>query len=197
MPSEKETDTVARVLAAGQGQRYGGDKRIATLPDGQRVLDRTVKQALQVFAHVYVVQSKHEVALAPCERLTSLISDRAHHGMGASLADGAAFVLDHSRASAMAILLGDMPWTRAETYLTLIAAASADTIVVPWLNGQQGHPVVFGHAFWKDLLALDGDRGGRTVLQTHARYVRRLSTDDPGVLLDIDHPEDLTRGPTP
>jgi molybdenum cofactor cytidylyltransferase len=64
-------------------------------------------------------------------------------------------------------------------------------IVVPEYRGTPGHPVGFGAAHLPALAALTGDRGARAVLQASATAPVRIDVDDPGVLRDVDRPEDL------
>jgi molybdenum cofactor cytidylyltransferase len=63
------------------------------------------------------------------------------------------------------------------------------SIVVPFYQGQRGHPVGFGSEHRDALIGLDGDTGARALLSTH--QVARLDVDDPGILRDVDTPEDL------
>ena len=70
-------------------------------------------------------------------------------------------------------------------------AARADRlacIVVPELDGSAGHPVGFSREFFAELIALQGDRGARSVIDAHPDAVQRVAVDDPGVLTDIDQP---------
>ncbi|OQR29231.1 CTP--molybdopterin cytidylyltransferase [Pseudomonas sp. T] len=183
---------VALVLAAGQGSRFGADKRRATLPDGRSLLAHSVERALAVFDEVRVVLRDGERAddfglPAGCRVIHS---PDAALGMGHSLAAGAASLSD-SRAEAVAILLGDMPWIAAQTLRALSDAASASTILFPLHEGQRGHPVLFGREFWPELSRLSGDEGARTVVQAHRERGITLEVTDAGVLRDVDTPAAL------
>ena len=96
-------------------------------------------------------------------------------------------------ATAVAVMLGDMPWIQPATCQALGHAASASRIVRPRHTGQAGHPVLFGRQFWPELAHLRGDRGAREVLKTHADSCDFIDVDDPGIVLDIDVPADLDR----
>ncbi|NQA49427.1 nucleotidyltransferase family protein, partial [Pseudomonas aeruginosa] len=114
----------------------------------------------------------------------------ASSGMGHSLAAGVA-AARNSPARAIAVLLGDMPWIAADTLERLAAMATPEAIVFPLYDGQRGHPVLFGRAFWDALAQLDGDQGARRVLQAHRPAWREVPCDDPGVLRDVDTPAAL------
>lgn len=182
----------ALILAAGQGVRFGADKRRATLPDGRSLLAHSVERALAVFDDVCVVLREGERA----EDFGLPVGCRVIHspdaalGMGHSLAAGAESLSD-SKALAVAILLGDMPWITPTTLRQLADAATASTILFPVHDGQRGHPVLFGREFWQELMLLTGDEGARAVVQAHRDRCVTREVDDAGVLRDVDTPDAL------
>lgn len=183
---------VALVLAAGRSARFGGDKRRAVLAQGSSVLGQSVEHALAVFGEVRVVLRPGEVAHdlglpAACQVVHS---PDAILGMGHSLAAGVASLGD-SPAEAVAILLGDMPWIAPSTLRQLADAASADSILLPRYQGQPGHPVLFGRAFWPQLMHLTGDEGARVVVRAHRAHCVWVDVEDAGVLRDVDTPQGL------
>jgi molybdenum cofactor cytidylyltransferase len=116
-----------------------------------------------------------------------VFSTDAERGMGASLAAGIEASAD---SEGWIVALADMPRIAVSTVeavaRTLDGGAS---IVVPFYQGQRGHPVGFGSEHRDALIGLDGDTGARALLSTH--QVARLDVDDPGILRDVDTPEDL------
>ena len=183
---------VALVLAAGRSARFGGDKRRAALADGTSVLVQSVEHALAAFDEVRVVlragERGQDLRLPTGCRVVH--SPDAALGMGHSLAAGVASLAD-SAAQAVAILLGDMPWIAPATLRRLAERASASTILSPHHEGQSGHPVLFGRAFWPALTCLSGDEGARSVVQAHRDRCVVLVVDDAGVLRDVDTPDAL------
>ncbi|MDH0646947.1 nucleotidyltransferase family protein [Pseudomonas sp. GD03858] len=183
---------VALMLAAGQGSRFGADKRRALLGDGRSLLQHSVERALAAFDEVRVVLREGERGAdlglpAACRVIHGL---DAGLGMGHSLAAGAAS-LDDSEAQAVAIVLGDMPWILPATFQCLIATAGPSLIVVPRHQGQNGHPVLFGRNYWPELALMAGDEGARSVLQRHRQQLQLVEVDDAGVLRDVDTPAAL------
>ncbi|HBO9391492.1 TPA: nucleotidyltransferase family protein, partial [Pseudomonas aeruginosa] len=144
------------------------------------------------FAEVRVVvragETPASLGLPAQQRLVHSLD--ASSGMGHSLAAGVA-AARNSPARAIAVLLGDMPWIAADTLERLAAMATPEAIVFPLYDGQRGHPVLFGRAFWDALAQLDGDQGARRVLQAHRPAWREVPCDDPGVLRDVDTPAAL------
>jgi molybdenum cofactor cytidylyltransferase len=180
---------VALVLAAGQGSRFGSDKRRACLADGRSLLQHSVARALAVFDEVRVVLRPGETAaqLGLPDSCRVVVGTQAMLGMGHSLAAGAASLAD-SPAQAVAIVLGDMPWIQPSTLRELVALANPGAIVLARHQGRNGHPVLFGRELWPALARLAGDEGARSVLQRYPERVRVLQTEDAGVLQDVDTP---------
>lgn len=108
------------------------------------------------------------------------------NGMGDSLS---AAVRATSTAAGWLIALGDMPWISARTHSRVADAMTAGHAVVPLYQGKRGHPVGFDAAYAQALMALSADHGGRGVLGQGR--VTPIEVDDPGVLRDVDLPEDL------
>ena len=181
---------IALVMAAGASRRFGeADKRIAALPDGRPLLAATVENLHLVFRDVRVVLGVDDTpaALNLPWAVPVIRAPNAAQGMGSSIAD-AMRSLEGEQAEAVAICLGDMPWFRADTLRLLEQAATGNGIVRPVHRGTPGHPVLFGHAYWRELCELSGDQGGRGLIHRYQSQCRLLPVDDPGILADLDHP---------
>lgn len=187
------SECVGLVLAAGNGQRFGSDKRLAQLADGNNLLRATLLRAQEAFADVRVVlkteDDAHALAIPPGIQVVR--AAHAHQGMGSSLAAGISS-LANSQASAVAVLLGDMPWISGATLRQLRAHAHADRIVVAYCDGQRGHPVLFGRRFWPELMQLQGERGAKGLISAYPQQVIEVALDDNGILQDVDRPADLS-----
>jgi molybdenum cofactor cytidylyltransferase len=179
------------VLAAGRATRFGADKRQALLRDGRRVLDATVENVAASGLQFLVCVDASDDELIHRLQAASIACQscaQAGDGMGMTLAEGMSHV-QHWRG--MLVALADMPWIMPATYARVAKELSAERIVVPVYNGQRGHPVGFGHAFYPRLRALRGDAGARSVLTDNAQYVVEVMVPDPAIHRDIDRPEDL------
>lgn len=182
----------ALVLAAGRATRFGSDKRIAALPSGQALLATTLKRVQEHFDELIVVlrPGDEPQRLGVGAGVNVVYAEHADSGLSASLAAGIA-ALQGSPAQAVAILLGDMPWVASQTLQCLCAQAGEKHIVMPFHQGQRGHPVLFGRAFWPALAQVQGDQGGRQVILDNPHAWRRVDVEDAGVLRDVDTPADL------
>lgn len=90
-----------------------------------------------------------------------------------------------------AIALGDQPQLQTETLKVLMGRSQSDPrrIFLPTWNGRRGHPVLLP----KRKLALLVARPVETLrdfLQDQSDWVTDCAVNDPGLLLDVDRPED-------
>jgi molybdenum cofactor cytidylyltransferase len=182
---------IAIFLAAGRGERFGGDKLLAPLGDvtvGVAAL-RSLQAAVPDVVAVVRPDDEALAALLEGEGARVVRAARAHEGMGASLAAGVAAAAD---ADGWLVALADMPWIAPATHAR-VAASLRDgaQIVAPYYNDRRGHPIGFAAALRGELLALGGDEGARRVLGAHGDAVKRVDVDDAGTLRDVDRPGDL------
>lgn len=191
------SDLTAIILAAGGSTRMGSEHKLLLPFQGKPLIAhvaRTVTEA--AFGEVLVVTGARRADLQAV--LVGLPVRMVHNprwaaGMGTSLAAGVARAPEG--ALGYAVFLGDMPLLRPTTLVRLVQAFCQDPTapLVPMYQGQRGHPVFFPAAARPRLLALEGDTGARATLQAHAPPPRSFPIDDPGVLQDIDTPQDYRR----
>ena len=184
------TNLSAIILAAGSSKRFGKQKLCQKLPSGNTVLGETISQVERAVSKVRIITNANIYASINDENGRLKVCPEANLGMGLTLAYGIKLV---QSANACLICLADMPFVKTTTYQTLAKSLTASNIVVPVFDGKQGNPVGFGRRYFKNLLMLNGDSGGRSLLQTHADAIQRIEVDDPAILYDIDTPEDLEK----
>jgi molybdenum cofactor cytidylyltransferase len=183
---------VGILLAAGASRRFGADKLSHPLSDGDLVAVRACRNLLAGTDEVLAVVRPGSEALAArllAEGAAVRICADADQGMGASLACG---VRARPEAAGWLVALADMPWIAPATIQSVADALRAGArIAAPCWQGRRGHPVGFSPLLGPNLAALNGDTGAKTVIQAHLEQLRLVDCDDPGVLRDIDRPEDL------
>jgi len=184
----------AVLLAAGLSQRFGADKRLHPLGNGEAMAVYVARQLLNVCSQVIaVVRSPSDPLVAPLQALgvTCVPCARAREGMGFSLATGVEYAA-FTGSDAVLLVLADMPYVKLETYNALLNALRGKaSIVVPSFNGERGHPVGFSAAWFDELMRCAGDEGARRLLSTHEVSVVHVPVCDPGIQQDIDHPDDF------
>jgi len=180
------------LLAAGRSTRFGSNKLLHPLADGTPLAlaaARSLAAALPGALAVVNGDSAELARLLETAGLAVSVCPHAHEGMGASLAWG---VAQTRTADGWLIALADMPFIAPSTLRAVAAAVKAPlAIAAPLCGGRRGHPVAFGRDHGPALRRLRGDTGARVLLQAHRDSLLLLPCDDPGVLQDIDLPEQL------
>jgi molybdenum cofactor cytidylyltransferase len=188
----EEPVIVGVLLAAGAGNRFGGDKLLARLPDETPIGVRAARALRSGVDSCLAVVRPGDEALArllEAEGLDVALFPGADDGMGASLAFGVAAAPD---ADGWIIALADMPFVRRETIEIVAGMLRAGAwIAAPSYRGRRGHPVGFARALFPELVRLGGDHGARSLLERHAPRVETFESEDTGILLDIDTLRDI------
>jgi len=180
----------ALLLAAGKSSRFGANKLLHPL-HGTPIAMHAAQALKAACPDAIAIVSPGSPLQALLEQagLRTIVSERAHEGMGESLKSGIAATPD---AHGWLIALADMPFVQPATHASLIAALQEGAaIAAPSYQGQRGNPVGISSRFRAELLAVSGDAGARHILKNHAYEIRMVGVDDPGVLKDIDTPGDL------
>jgi molybdenum cofactor cytidylyltransferase len=183
---------VGILLAAGAGTRFGSDKLLHPLADGTPIAVASARHLAAALPGAVAVTRPGsralEAALA-AEGLRVTACPRAREGMGESLAHAVRATRD---AEGWVVALADMPFVRPESIRAVAERiAGGAAIVAPRHRGQRGHPVGFAARYLVELEALSGDEGARAIVNRDAALVEFVECDDPGVLRDVDRPEDL------
>jgi molybdenum cofactor cytidylyltransferase len=190
-------DVRVLLLCGGRASRFGSEKLLVPVKRRGETLPMAVlsaRSAIEGAGNALAVvppgadKLREVLAKAGCEILESEATAR---GLGASLAAGVARSRD---AEGWIVALGDMPFIEAATFASILAALRSGSLVaapVERATNARGHPVGFSARLREDLLALDGDEGARSVIQSHRDGVTLVPVDDNGITIDIDTPGDL------
>jgi molybdenum cofactor cytidylyltransferase len=183
---------VGVLLAAGAGSRFGGDKLLASLPDGTPIGVRAARTLRGGVDRGVAVVRPGDLLLARLlegEGFDVVPFPDATEGMGASLAFG---VLSSHGAGGWLVALADMPSILPATVQGIARRVRDGAwIAAPSYMGRRGHPVGFSPLLYPELTRLGGDEGARSILALHASRIETLECDDPGVLLDVDTISDM------
>ncbi|MAI42630.1 MAG: hypothetical protein CMP95_09230 [Gammaproteobacteria bacterium] len=189
----------AIILAAGTSQRFGGDKRRALINGKTSVLETTIGNVANLVDSVLVVLRADD------SNYKKKLQDQVHlSNVSYFLAPDSALGMAHSLSNAIAtqnnlhaamIILADMPFVTVHSLKALILAYKANRrthpIVLPTVEGNTGHPVIFDRAYFEEIGKLQGDCGAKPIIQAHQSNVLKIELKDDGVIRDIDTPTDL------
>jgi molybdenum cofactor cytidylyltransferase len=183
------------VLAAGLSRRMGRDKLREDL-GGLTVLEQTLAGALSSGAREVIVVTRPESAgwvksLPAGDRVRVVVNHSYLRGQSTSIRTG---IEACAGVQAVIFALGDQPLVGAAVYDGLRSkhARTLCLAAYPTFAGWRGNPVLFDRRTFPLLLGLEGDTGGRAVLDAlPGGEALAVPVDDSGVLTDIDTPEDL------
>ena len=170
----------------------GRCKQILPLNDRpalQRVLNALAEGQVAQTAVVLGPQGL-EVSTAAQAPNTTLVTNPDPAGdMASSVLTGLS-ALD-SGYTAILIALADMPLIRPATIRSLIQSyrQAPCAVLIPTYMERGGHPPLFAQSV---LRRLRPEETLRDLRNRHKKDTRRLAVDDPGILLDMDTPEDYS-----
>ncbi len=185
----------AVILAAGAGSRLGGIAKALLRRGEHSYLEAVAALARGTGAGelVVVVAEPHRLAVeAEAARLglDVVLNPTPERGMASSVAAGFGHALARFGANRALLWPVDHPAVTPATLATL--AAATGPIVVPVYLGGGGHPTLFDRAVWAELAACaDLPDGARAVVRANPGRVTRVEVLDPGVVADVDLPQDL------
>jgi len=180
------------VMAAGNSVRFGSNKLLFEI-DGHSMIQRTFSAIPTSLLHgVTVVTQYDEVAkLADEYGFQSVKNLHPEWGISHTISLGI-----HSMpwADAAVFLVADQPLLKKRSVSALISAylSQPDRIVALSYHGKRGNPCLFPAEFFPELLALQGDIGGSTVIRAHTNRLLLVEADD-CELQDVDTPQQLLR----
>ncbi len=183
------------VLAAGPSHRMQGQVKVLLPVEGEPMVRRVARTALLAGLDPVVVVVGHE-AEAVSQALADLpvrVVHNPHWAAGQSTSVRAGVEALPPEVGAAVFLLADMPLVTPTLVQALVDvhARTLAPIVAPMVDQRRGNPVLFDRSTFADLLALQGDVGGRFLLQKHR--VLGLPWFDETTQLDVDTPEDYQR----
>lgn len=190
---------VGILLAAGHSRRFGHqNKLMQTLNDGSimalssastliSALPQSVAAVRPDALDLNIKLANLGISTIACAEDEQLMAD--------SLAVGVRFANNlYPEASGYIIALADMPFVQSETVIAIAEKLlEGAAIVAPRYQGRRGNPVGFSAKFTDELMHLSGDQGARALFDRYQTEVEYIETDDAGILMDIDTPEDLNK----
>ncbi len=184
----------AIIPAAGRSRRMGRDKRLLPL-NGMPVLEHVLRAHTTVGVCAIIVVVREAVpqvaAIAARNSARVCINPVADQGMFSTIQCGVRALPPETQA--FFVHPADIPLVRPKTLHDMMTqfAERKELVLIPRRGKRRGHPPLLSIQLKPALLAHDGTGGLRTVL--NANKPDEFITDDPGILLDLDTPEDYAK----
>ena len=191
------------ILAAGASTRFGQTKQLLTWIGNDGVARPLVTHITEIalqssLRRVYLVighdRERIQTAIGPItnnQRLHIVKNEDFIHGQSTSVHAGLAALM--SDADAAMFLLCDQPKISPALIDKLIAQYESDNplICLPMAGDRRGNPVIFSKQLFPELLRIEGDTGGRPLINKYWDQASKLAQESADVFMDIDTAEDL------
>lgn len=182
----------AMVLAAGLSSRMKEEKLLLPLEE-HTILERSLETASRLCENVLVV-TKPKIAADTAfpENVQVAINETPEAGLASSITVGIAWLKANApECEGVLMLLADEVSIRMNVAYEVMEKVQGryDAIIAVSCNGKICHPVAFGAAWFNQLAALKGDKGGSQILKAYPESVEYVEADDEGDV-DIDTQED-------
>ena len=178
----------AILLGAGESKRMGVNK--LSLPWGKKTvfehcLDTLLRSNVKEVVVVLNNRTKRMLQFRG-KRAKVIMNPHYREGMSTSIRRGIRATDPNSQG--ILIALGDQPLLKKRTINALIRAfgQKRGSIVLPSYRGRGGHPVLFDRCYKKMLLSLQGDVGGKSIIERDPGNVVKVRTKSEAVVKDID-----------
>ena len=181
-------------MASGFSRRMQQEKllmKIEELPMVERVIMAAKASRL---AEIIIVYRNPEIKLlAEKHGIKSYYNNNAHEGQSAAIKCGIEASNPDTRA--YLFMVGDQPFLEAAIIDKVIEVFedSSNLIVVPTYQRKNSNPVLFDASLRQKLLAVEGDQGGRGIIEVMKDRTAFIEMDSIAPLEDIDSMESYKR----
>lgn len=171
------------------------------------------KPLLRVGAMTFLERAATSLRVAGCRRTWVVVNanDEATANLARSLdlnvvinadpgsepVDSLRLVIDRLPAdtAAVVVLPVDLPLIAEDTITAVVRSfrENAGPLTLPFHNGVAGHPILIGRDLFDDVLTRQFEEGLRSLIMESARTLHEVKVVDPGILIDIDTPDDYWR----
>jgi|WetSurSiteA1Bulk_404760.scaffolds.fasta_scaffold23610_2 molybdenum cofactor cytidylyltransferase len=184
------------LLAGGESRRMGKPKLLLPWKQAtiiEEVVDAYLKSTLSEL--IVVVGENKESIKEVLQSKPARVVENPLYRQGMSTSIRAGVLAADSETEGYCIGLGDQPLITTQAIDLLISSFLKDRTGIAVLShqGKRGHPVIFSSAFRDALCSLNGDLGGRAIIEKHPSEVRYVEAGTKAVLVDIDTPEDYDK----
>ena len=195
-PPDREPRVGAVVLAAGRSRRMGSTNKLLHPVAGVPMVAAVTDAVLASGVNPVVVVTGHEATFVR-EALAGRAVAIAHNadyekGLSSSLRVGLEALGDS--VDGALICLGDMPWVTPADLAALRRSFDPRgdrPICVPVYDRKRGNPVLWPAGRFAELSSLEGDVGGRDLLDRYADEITQVPVRGDGVTRDVDTPAGL------
>lgn len=184
------------ILAAGLSSRFGENKLLAEV-GGRPLFCHTLDKMSHFLDMTKVIVTRYpEIEQKAREQgVLSVYNEHPKLGISHSLQLGLKKCMEtEERLQGVLFAVCDQPYLKEETIWRLLSAARghAGNIICASVNQKSRNPVVWDRRFFQELMALQGDEGGRQIMKKYKEDIVMVEMTE-NEAKDIDVKSDITR----
>jgi molybdenum cofactor cytidylyltransferase len=176
----------AIILASGYSRRMGQNKLLLKYR-GRSLIEHTIETIEMCgFSEMIIVAREEEIIdIGNKYGLKVIINGNADKGISESIKLG---VRSAKETKGFMFFMADQPFLDVDTVKALNHEfeENSDCIVIPRFDGKRGSPVIFPWIFKEDFLRLEGDVGGKVIINKNLDKVKFVEVQDAAKLFDVD-----------
>ena len=183
----------AVIMASGFSRRMGENKLLLEYK-GKTFIENITDKVLECgFYKTILVTSHKEIEqifenyMKSRDDFLIIINKNPALGISESIKTG---LKGLGECDACMFFTGDQPGLTQGTIKKILNKAGKDKIIIPKYTGKNGMPTVFGSDFFDELMRLEGDSGGKQIMNSHKGNIEYVEINDQSEGFDIDTRED-------
>ena len=181
----------AIIMASGFSRRMGCNKLLIEF-NGKTLVQNIIDKILECNFKdcVLVAQDEEVMEIGKKCGIKIVYNVNALNGQSESIKLG---LVNLEVSKGYMFFTADQPFLSVSTINKLIIKFNENTnnIIIPICNNKRGNPVIFPKYLVSELLELEGDNGGRIIINRHKEKNMLVNILDEKELLDIDTKEEL------
>lgn len=175
------------IMASGFSKRMGRNKLLFPI-EGDYMIERVIKAAKSSnIDKLLIVYNNKDIEEIGAKHGAALIyNSNPEKGQSQSMKLG--IEASDPQNQAYVFFVGDQPYLEVDTINKLIELFKNNKgdIIVPLYNGRRGNPTVFSAKLRDRLLEVEGDRGGRAIIEEMKDRVFFIDIEEDKSGIDID-----------
>jgi molybdenum cofactor cytidylyltransferase len=184
------------LLAGGRSSRMAPRNKLLETVGGEPMVRRVAATAIASGVQPVIVVTGHKAAAVTAAlrglAITIVANPDYANGLSTSLRAGLRSL--PAGIDGALVMLGDMPEVETSVLTALLAAfTGANAICVPVRHGRRGNPVLWGRAYFAEMLQLTGDSGAKPLMARHETHLIEVEVATDSIFEDVDALEDLAR----
>lgn len=180
----------AVILASGYSRRMGENKLLLKY-NNKYLIEYVLDAVISCSFHEILLIGRDEniLTLAKSRGIKTVFNSKAHLGQSESIKLG---IENSDMVDGYMFFTGDQPFIDKYTIERLLEAfyKYKDRVIVPKVKERRGSPVIFPISFRDELLNLQGDQGGKVIINNNLDKVKFIGLENEKAFLDIDTKED-------